>query len=111
MKTPIAALLVGMLVLCGCADFSPAISKTNFGNLEVNIFAPEGLDVRESRIYIDGVFIGNVSSRMPVLQLKRGKRLVRVELAGAETCSETITILGEPNHQVLNIALKIKAGA
>jgi hypothetical protein len=47
---------------------------------------------------------------MPVLELKRGKRVIRAELEGADTCTESITILGEPNHQVLNIALKKKTG-
>ena len=58
---------------------------------------------------IDDVFIGNVSSRMPILQHKRGKRLEKVELEGADSYMESITILGEPNHQVLNIVLKKKA--
>jgi hypothetical protein len=43
---------------------------------------------------------------MPILQLKRGKHIIKVELQDAETYSESITILGEPNHQVLNIAMK-----
>lgn len=94
--------------MAGCADFGPAISKTNLGNLEINITAPEGLDPRAARIYIDEVFVGNVSSRMPVLQLKKGKHVVKVELEEAETYIESITILGEPNHQVLNVAMKRK---
>jgi hypothetical protein len=110
MKTSIAVILTGLLLLCGYADFGPAVSKTDMGNLEVNILVPEGLDARTARIYVDDVFIGNVSSRMPILQLKRGKRVVRVELEGADSYTESITILGEPNHQVLNVALKRKAG-
>ncbi len=47
---------------------------------------------------------------MPVLQLKNGKRTIRVELEGTDRYTEAITILGEPNHQVLNVALKRKAG-
>ncbi len=109
MKTSIT-FLTGLLLLCGCADFGPAISKTDMGNLEINIVAPEGLDVRGARIYIDDVFIGNVSSRMPILQLKRGKRVVKVELEGTDSYTESVTILGEPNHQVLNVSLKRKAG-
>ena len=58
---------------------------------------------------MDDVFIGNVSTRMPVLQLKRGKRVIKVELEGADRYTETITILGEPNHQVLNVMLKRNA--
>jgi|SRR6266850_7599474 len=109
MKISIIAFMAGMLFLCGCADFGPAISKTTMGNLEVNILVPDGLDVRAARIYVDDVFIGNVSNRMPILQLKRGKRVVKVELEGAESYTESITILGEPNHQVLNVTLKRKA--
>jgi hypothetical protein len=108
MKTPFIAVFAGLLILAGCADFGPAISKTNLGNLEINITAPEGLDPRAARIYIDEVFVGNVSSRMPVLQLKKGKHVVKVELEEAETYIESITILGEPNHQVLNVAMKRK---
>ncbi len=110
MKTSVIGLSVGLLLLSGCADFGPAVSKTNMGNLEINITTPEGLDPRAARIYIDDVFIGNISSRMPVLQLKRGKRVVKVELEGAASYTEAVTILGEPNHQVLNVSLKPKAG-
>ena len=100
--------MVALFLSCGCADFGPAISKTNLGNLEINITA-EGLDPRAARIYIDDVFIGNVSSRMPILELKKGKHTVKVELGGAETYTESITILREPNHQVLNVGMKPKA--
>ena len=72
--------------------------------------APEGLDVRAARLYVDDVFIGNVSTRMPILQLKRGNRTIKVDLEGAESYKESVTILGEPNHQVLNVVLKRKAG-
>src|SRR5690242_18684341 len=106
MKTPFISVIVALFLSCGCADFGPAISKTNLGNLEINITGPEGLDPRAARIYIDEVFIGNVSSRMPIPQLKRGKHTVKVELEGAQTYTESITILGEPNHQVLNVGMK-----
>ena len=108
MKASIACLLTGLLILCGCTDLSPALSKSDMGNLEINLTAPEGLDAHAARLYIDDVFIGNVSSRMPILQLKHGKRVIKVELEGADTYVESLTILGEPNHQVLNIALKKK---
>jgi hypothetical protein len=108
MKLSLSLLCFGLLFLCGCADFSPAVSKTDMGNLELNVVAPEGLNACAARIYVDNLFIGNISSRMPVLQLKRGKRVIRVELESAETCTETITILGEPNHQILNLLLKKK---
>jgi hypothetical protein len=111
MKASIGVLLTGLLLLCGCADFGPAVSKASMGNLEVNVVAPEGVDVRAARIYVDDLFIGNVSDRMPVLQLKRGKRVIKVELEGMEAYTESITILGEPNHQVLNVSFKRKSGA
>ena len=79
-----------VVFLCGCVDFGPAVSKSSMGNLEINITAPEGVDVGASRLYVDDVFIGNVSSRMPVLQLKRGKRVVKVELEGPETVAESV---------------------
>ena len=110
MKISVAVLLTGLLLLSGCADFGPAISKTDMGNLEINVLAPEGLDVHAARLYVDDVFIGNVSSRMPILQLKRGKRVIKVELEGTDPYTESITILGEPNHQVLNVSLKRRAG-
>ena len=110
MKTSIAILLTGLSLFCGCADLSPVISKSNMGNLEINIAAPEGLDAQAARVYLDDVFIGNVSSRMPILHLKNGKHMVKVELDGAATFTEGITILGDPNHQVLNVALKRNTG-
>ena len=111
MRALIIAGFTMLLILCGCADFGPAVSKTNLGNLEINITAPEGLDSRAARIYIDEVFVGNVSSRMPILQLKKGKHVVKVELEETEPYTESITILGDPNHQVLNVAMKRKTKA
>ena len=108
MKIMILSLFTGVLLSCGCINL-PAVSKSDMGNLEINISATEGLDASHARIYVDDVFIGNVSSRMPVLQLKRGKRVNKVELEGAGGYTETITILGEPNHQVLNVLMKRNA--
>jgi len=110
MKASITLLLTGLLLMCGCVDFSPFVSKSNLGNLEVNIVAPEGLDAQTARIYVDDVFVGNVSSRMPILHLKNGKHVVKVELEGTATYTETLTILGDPNHQVLNVALQRRTG-
>ena len=86
----------------------PAVSKSEMGNLEVNVSAAEDMDIHAAGIYVDDVFVGNISSRLPILQLKRGKHTVRVELEGAEQYQQAITILGEPNHQVLNVVLKKK---
>ena len=99
------ASLLGALLLCACVVTGPAISKTDVGNLEINIRASQSVDVQCARIYVDDIFIGNVSVRMPVLHLKKGKRLVRVELDGMKTYREAVEILGEPNHQVLNVML------
>ena len=89
---------------------SPFVSKSNLGNLEVNIVPPEGMDAQAARIYVDDIYIGNVSARMPILHLKEGKHVVKVELDGAVTYSQKIMILGGPNHQVLNAALKRNIG-
>jgi hypothetical protein len=108
MKTSLITLIIGTALLCGCVDVGPAVSKSDMGNLEINVSATEGMDARAAGIYVDDEFIGNISSRLPILQLKRGKHTVRAELEGAERYQQAITILGEPNHQVLNITLKKK---
>jgi len=41
-----------------------------------------------------------------VLYLKRGRHTVKVELEGAKSYEQVIAILGDPNHQVLNIVLE-----
>jgi PEGA domain-containing protein len=110
MKSSNIVLLIGLVLICGCVDFGPFISKSNLGNLEVNVVAPEGLDAQAARIYVDDVFIGNVSARMPILHVKNGKHVVKVELEGAATYTQAVTILGDPNHQVLNVALKRNNG-
>ena len=76
------------------------------GNLEINIKAPQSVDVRYGRIYVDVTFIGDVCSTMPVLHLKKGKRLVRIEMDDMKAYREAIEILGDPNHQVLNVMLE-----
>jgi hypothetical protein len=110
MKKSIVVLLTGLLLACGCEDLGPFISKSNLGNLEVNVVAPEGLDPQAARIYVDDVFVGNTSARLPILHLKNGKHVVRVELDGAATYMQALTILGDPNHQVLNVTLKRNTG-
>jgi hypothetical protein len=62
--------------------------------------------VRAAAVYVGGVFIGNASATKPVLYLQRGPRTVRVELKGFRPFETTLTILGEPNHQVLNVVLE-----
>ncbi len=106
MKSSLWALLFGAALLSGCAATSSAVSKRTTGNLEINVAAPQGMEVRTARVFVDGVFVGNVSERMPVLYLKRGRRVVRVELEGTKSYEQAISMLGDPNHQVLNIVLE-----
>lgn len=89
----------------GCIG-GPAISKKNMGNLELEIATPEGLQPRNVKIYVDGLYVGNISERLPVLYLKRGKRVIRAELPGAKPFEQSLTILGDPNHQVLDITFE-----
>ena len=108
MKTSSIALLLAAMILSGCVSTGPAISKSTMGNLDVYVTAPEGVDVHPARICVDGVFVGNVSQELPVLYLKRGKHVVTVELAGMKTYEQQIDILGDPNHQFLDVALEKK---
>jgi hypothetical protein len=101
-------LMAGTLFLSGCVSTGPAISKSSMGNLEVYVTAPEGIDAHPARICIDGVFVGNVSRDLPVLYLKRGKHVIRVELANMQTYEQEIRILGDPNHQFLDVVLEKK---
>lgn len=104
----IATVLALMFILAGCVTTGPAISKSKLGNLQINVVFPKDLVVPNADVYLDDVFIGNVSPDMPVIYAKRGDRAVRVEAPGCETYQRTITILGDPNHQVLNINLRKK---
>src|SRR5437773_6909913 len=103
MKSSLVALFFSVALLSGCVATGPAVSKSTSGNLEINVSAPQGMEVRAARVHVDGVFICNVSERMPVLYLKRGRHTVRVELEGTKSYEQVIAILGDPNHQVLNI--------
>ena len=91
--------------LIGCGSSGPVISKSNVGNLEINVYGPEDTSQR-AELYLDGVFIGSLTKRLPVIHVKRGQRVVRVEAPGFKPYEKTITILGEPNHQVLNVFLE-----
>ncbi len=94
--------------MAGCVINGPTLSKSDMGNLEINVSAPKDFDVGQTRLYLDGVYIGNVSHKMPILHAKRGRRTVRAELDGCKTYESEVFILGEPNHQVLNIVLRPK---
>jgi hypothetical protein len=106
MKTPFVVCLLAVTILCGSVSTGPAISKSSMGNLEVYVTAPQGVDVQPASIYVDGVFVGNVSQDLPVLYLKRGRHVVRVELAGMKTHEKRIDILGDPHHQFLDVSLE-----
>ena len=105
MKPVVVPLVLGLALLAGCVS-GPAVSKASEGNLEVNISGPNDSDVKLARLYVDEIFIGNISQRLPVLHLKNGKRTIRVELEGFKSWQQTLQILGEPNHQVLNVVLE-----
>lgn len=103
-------ILVAALGICcslvGCATPSPAVSKSSVGNLEVNVRTADGKEAPNAELHVDGALIGNVSARLPVIHLKRGERTVRVECPGYKTYERRLRILGEPNHQVLNVILE-----
>jgi hypothetical protein len=54
------------------------------------------------------MWTGFLWAMFPVLYIKRGLRTVKVELDGMKTYEQAITILGDPNHQFLNVALEPK---
>jgi len=84
----------------------PAVTKSRDGNLELNILGAGEENWALARIFVDDVFIGNLSPTLPVLHLRNGRRTVRVELAGFKPWQQTVHILGDPNHQVLNAVLE-----
>lgn len=106
MKTSFILMLATATVLSGCISAGPAISKRSMGNLEVYVTAPQDVKVQSASIYVDGVFVGNVSRDLPVLYLKRGPHVISVQLAGMKTYEKRIDILGEPNHQFLDVSLE-----
>ena len=94
------------ILLVGCLSLGPVISKSELGNLELNVYGPESGFVRGAELYLDNIFIGSVTKNRPVIYAKRGQRVVRVEAPGFKPYEKTIVILGEPNHQVLNVYLE-----
>ena len=101
-------LLVSCLALCltACTARGPVISKSKSGNLQITVRVPDDVDETQSEVYIDGLFIGNVSIHMPVIHVRRGLREIRVEAPDCQPFEKQISILGDPNHQVLNVKLK-----
>ena len=90
----------------GCVSTSSTVSKSRQGNVEIQVIPPEGADVRRAEIHVDGVFIGNATERLPVLQLGTGEREIGVQMPGCRPVSQRVTILGYPNHQVVNVFLE-----
>ena len=93
------------LVLSGCATSSPVVSKSRLGNLEINVHTADGESVTDADLYLDGLYVGNLTRGLPVIHAKRGDRLVRVECPGFKAYERVVTVLGDPNHQVLNVTL------
>ena len=72
----IHALLATLLFSCVT---SPVISKSKMGNVEIQVIAPEGMDVRRAELFVDDLFVGNATDDLPVLTLRRGERTIRAE--------------------------------
>lgn len=101
-----AAGCVLVALLVGCATAGPAVSKSRMGNLELTVRCPGDADVGQAQVYVDGAYIGNASRLKPILYLRRGERTVRVSLNGFRTYEGIVTVLGDPNQQVLNVYLE-----
>jgi len=100
-------LLVCLILISGCVYHGPAVSKSNAGNLEVNILGTD-MVYHDADLYIDGNFIGNLTKNLPVLHIKRGQREIRIEASGFKPYEKHIIILGQPNHQVINAFMEKK---
>ena len=96
-----------LLILSGCVTTGPTVSKSNMGNLEVNVYTQDKeIDGRFAEVYIDTIFLGNISPNKPILNLKEGEHDIRIELKGYKTYEKKMFISGDPNHQVLNVLLE-----
>ncbi|MFH0794962.1 MAG: PEGA domain-containing protein [bacterium] len=106
------AVLTTAVLLTGCACGRPVVSEfssqDSMGYLDIHILAPEGMDPRPSRIYIDDMFVGSETNHTPMFRLPSGKHSIRVELDGTQTYKQEITILGPSNGQILNVPLQKK---
>ncbi|MGQ0553405.1 MAG: hypothetical protein ACT4PU_09315 [Planctomycetota bacterium] len=102
----LGALLLPATLAPGCAASASANAKSESGRLELHVFAPAGLDVRKAEVFLDGLSIGNAGPEMPTLHVRNGRHLLRVELPGCRAYEREVTILGAPNHQVVNVFLE-----
>ena len=107
-KTVCVVLISALWAFSGCVSSTPVVSKSSRGNLAINVAAPNGFDIKYTELYLDDHFIGNVSSQWPILYVKKGLRRIRATLKGCKTIEKNITILGEPNHQTLNLNFEIR---
>ena len=105
MRNALWALVLSVL-FAGCATTGPAISKSAMGNLEINVYGADNQPVDWADIYLDGLFVGNLTGKKPILYVRNGERKVRVEVPGYIAYERSINILGEPNHQVLSVFLE-----
>jgi hypothetical protein len=99
--TVIPFLLVAM---CSCETMPTKQARGNFELTVEPVF--EGETPLYPTVYVDRKFIGHATSYKPILYLRRGRHTIRVELDGYEPWEETITILGDPNQQVLHVKLR-----
>ena len=105
MKT-LATLFILCLLLAGCVTSGPVISKSNVGNLEINVMTSDQQSISNAELYLDGIFVGNLTTRLPVIYAKTGERTIRVVSPGYKSYERKLTVLGDPNHQVLNVVLE-----
>jgi len=100
------AMVLLAVILSGCVSTGPAISKSKMGNLAIYVHTTEGIDPRRAELYIDELYIGDMTPKKPVLHIKRGEHVVRVVLPGLRPVEKRIEVLGDPNHQVMNVFLE-----
>jgi hypothetical protein len=107
MKRLIALSLAGsILFLAGCRAVPHEPVKT-MGVLQLLVSAPSGVDVMPSRIYVDDAFVSNVSHEyMPILNLKCGQHVLRVQLDGMKTYQHRVEVLPGPNYQFVDVRLQ-----
>ncbi|HCE43911.1 MAG TPA: hypothetical protein DET40_10220 [Lentisphaeria bacterium] len=100
-------LLTMLLTLSGCVTSGPTVSKSDMGNLELNVYTHDKeIDARFADVYVDAIFLGNISPNKPILNLREGDHNIRIELKGYKSYEKKIFISGDPNHQVLNVLLE-----
>jgi len=114
MKTVLTITLLSVL-LAGCiyVGKSANISLHQEPNLSIVVYTMENGErkcVPNAEIYLDGKLIGNtvVAPVAPtkIYNVTCGERVVRVTASGYKPYEKTITILGSPNAQHLDVCLE-----